>query len=951
MYKTYLTILLCLLYCTSTIKANQEIRTLDDIQNTLKRSSEKCVQEKVYIHTDNTCYFVGDTLWYKAYVVRADDLKMSNISRILYVELLNPDGLVVERQNLVVSNKGGYSCGSFTLHDSLYSGYYELRAYTKWMLNFNEHEHRFGQEIKYSFYNYAMAHDFFRQWDGLYSRVLPIYKKPDEKGDFTYKRMYNRPKQRVVPAEKDKLIATFYPEGGHLIKGIENRIAFELTSQEGENINLTGSIIKDDKTIAKIKTTHNGKGVFAIIPDDERIQVKFHYLNKDYQFKLPKSENTGATVKIENGKAIFTTRQLPQDQQYGVSILCRGVLKYFTQVSFNQQGIYTLTLPNLPTGVNDITLFDNNGQILADRLFFVNNHDYDGYVAKVDSGMKITFDPYEAITLGIQCEQVDTVSTISVSVRDKQTDEPSYDDGNIMTDLLLSSELKGFIANPAYYFESDDEQHRQALDLLMMVQGWRKYKWEEQANPEKLNKRYMPEVTMTVEGAAYKLDPVYEVDPKEISYWRYGIGKIGEKNVTVDDSNDSGSGTETDMNSGEATETAEANNTYEIDDKIELPADIKEMDKEQYGSLREIRRRVKGSLKKEVYVEAELIVGKDIAGLAQKTTNGGRYLFQIPPFYGCGILNMKAYSVKDSLKKNMISGHEKGIMDETQIPDYFVKRDLFYPRFPNKYNYYQNHTPDNYVTPLDTMSELSMENDMHMLRNVNVKGKWHGKRAIDYSKPAFVCDAYEIYNELTDYGLSWGMFDARSFSFKVCQYLFGNMNRYREFNMEAKLNTETEKNYLLARNFTTGAPTWSMSVGKSDYYIAKQLQLKRFGDIQVYTDFEPRNEDADIEFTRTAADATVVINTIPNEAEQPTYRDRHIIIQGFDYPTEFYSPNYSQQHPKTPTDYRRTLYWNPNVKTDKNGRAIIHFYNNSRETRVNVSVAGITADGHFIRTK
>ena len=142
-----------------------------------------------------------------------------------------------------------------------------------------------------------------------------------------------------------------------------------------------------------------------------------------------------------------------------------------------------------------------------------------------------------------------------------------------------------------------------------------------------------------------------------------------------------------------------------------------------------------------------------------------------------------------------------------------------------------------------------------------------------------------------------------------------------------------------------------MSVGKSDYYIAKQLQLKRFGDIQVYTDFEPRNEDADIEFTRTAADATVVINTIPNEAEQPTYRDRHIIIQGFDYPTEFYSPNYSQQHPKTPTDYRRTLYWNPNVKTDKNGRAIINFYNNSRETRVNVSVAGITADGHFIRTK
>ena len=948
MYKLYLSILL-LLTSFSAIGANQGTRTLDDIKRTLEASSEKCVQEKVYIHTDNTCYFVGDTLWYKAYVVRADDLKMSDISRILYVELLNPDGLVVERQNLVTSSNGGYSSGCFTLHDSLYSGYYELRAYTKWMLNFNEHEHRFGQEIKYNFYNYAMAHDFFRQWDGLYSRVLPIYKKPDEAGDFTYKRIYNRPKQRVVPQEKDKLIANFYPEGGHLIKGIKNRIAFELTSREGEAVNLTGDIIKDDKSIAKIKTLHSGKGSFTVIPDDERIKISFKYQGKEYTFKLPKSEESGAAVNVSDGKAVFTTKQLPQDRQYGVSILCRGVLKYFAQANFDQQGTFTVNLPKLPTGVNDITLFDSYGQIVADRLFFVNNHDYDGYIAKVDSGMKVTFDPYEAVTLGIQCEQVDTVSTISVSVRDKQTDEPTYNDGNVMTDLLLSSELKGFVANPAYYFEADDEQHNQALDLLMMVQGWRKYKWEEQADPTKIAKRYQPEVTMTVEGAAYKLDPVYEVDPKEISFWRYGIGKIGEKNVTVDDSNDTGS--ETDVNSGDATSTEEENNTYDIDEKIELPADIKEIDKDQYGSLREIRRRVKGSLKKEVYVEAELIVGKDIAGLTQKTTNGGRYLFQIPPFYGCGILNMKAYSVKDSLKKNMISGHEKGIMNEADIPDYFVKRDMFYPRFANKYNYYQNHTPDNYVTPLDTMSELSMENDTHMLRNVNVKGKWHGKRAIDYSKPAFVCDAYEIYNELTDYGLSWGMFDARNFSVQICHYLFGNMNRYRQFNVEAKLNTETIKNYLLSRNFTTEAPSWAMSSPQSENYIAKQIQLKRFGDIQVYTDYEPRNEDVDMEFTRTTADATVVINTIPNDAEQPTYRDRHIIIQGFDYPVDFYSPDYSSQRPQEPTDYRRTLYWNPNVKTDKHGKAVISFYNNCRETRVNVSVAGITPDGHFIRTK
>ena len=101
---------------------------IDDIRQALEQSAVSQVQEKVYIHTDDQCYFVGDTLWYKAYVVRADNLKPTDMSRILYVELLSPDGLLVERQQVIVA-PDNYSCGQFVLEDSLYSGYYELRAY------------------------------------------------------------------------------------------------------------------------------------------------------------------------------------------------------------------------------------------------------------------------------------------------------------------------------------------------------------------------------------------------------------------------------------------------------------------------------------------------------------------------------------------------------------------------------------------------------------------------------------------------------------------------------------------------------------------------------------------------------------------------------------------------------------------------------------------------------
>ena len=99
--------------------------SLDSLQHFLESSVQ--VQEKVYVHTDNTCYFIGDTIWYKAYVLRADSLMPTDMSKILYVELLSPDGVVAERQRIIISDKG-FTNGQFVLKDSLYSGYYEIRA-------------------------------------------------------------------------------------------------------------------------------------------------------------------------------------------------------------------------------------------------------------------------------------------------------------------------------------------------------------------------------------------------------------------------------------------------------------------------------------------------------------------------------------------------------------------------------------------------------------------------------------------------------------------------------------------------------------------------------------------------------------------------------------------------------------------------------------------------------
>ena len=149
--------------------------------DTLKNLGRRYPQEIVYVHMDNTCYFLGDTLYYKAYVVRSDRGTPSDISQILYAELLNQDGYLVERQTLRM--KDGQADGSICLTDSLYAGFYELRAYTRWQLNWGRTEHPHNRNAEKWFLRSDMATDYFRDYDKLYSRVFPVYDKPKEKGE------------------------------------------------------------------------------------------------------------------------------------------------------------------------------------------------------------------------------------------------------------------------------------------------------------------------------------------------------------------------------------------------------------------------------------------------------------------------------------------------------------------------------------------------------------------------------------------------------------------------------------------------------------------------------------------------------------------------------------------------------------------------------------------------
>lgn len=172
---------------------------IDTLEQKLRLNPQ--VQEKVYIHTDNQSYFLGDTLWYKAYVLRADNLHPTDMSKILYVELLTPDGYLVERQRVIIDHNT-QSYGQFALPDTLYSGYYELRAYTRWQLNFNVTE-RTRNSNTGMFVAPEYAKDYFRNFEGLYSRVIPVYEKNEEPGNYKDRWIIGRPKRRLPQEEEN----------------------------------------------------------------------------------------------------------------------------------------------------------------------------------------------------------------------------------------------------------------------------------------------------------------------------------------------------------------------------------------------------------------------------------------------------------------------------------------------------------------------------------------------------------------------------------------------------------------------------------------------------------------------------------------------------------------------------------------------------------------------------
>lgn len=684
----------------------------------LKAFGETLPQEKVYVHMDNTCYFQGDTIWFTAYTQETYTGGPSDISGVLYVELLNNDGYLVERK--LIEMKKGRGNGFFVLNNQIkYSGFYELRAYTRWQLNFGDKE---------------TEHEYFRDYDKLYSRVFPVYDKPSAPGDYTHNmtpRVMRQTFKADIDEKEKKPVLSLFPEGGNLIAGLKNRVAFEAAMTDGEQ--LQGTLTIGDDTV---KTVHRGRGMFALVPQkgvDQEVTF-VSTTGEKVTTKLPQPEETGVVVRTKQEKdytVIETELAGLNADSLALTIMHEGVLEdyYVLGDSLN------FKIEGLPAGVHQVTVFDTQGRVWADRLFFITQPKLTESTLTV-SGLQNEYTPYEKIDIDLAAsesfmsgnsyspehltkghsqewnewatkqrrEKARKRLSVSLSIRDGSRSDALFDNGNIMTEMLLSSEIKGFIPNPGWYFEKDDEEHQEALDLLMMTQGWRRFVWRDMAVKGTWNLTQPDERAPIVMG---------RIDIKP-------AGKNSKPNLT-------------------------------------LHAELVSIDSN------------------------EAIVG-------DYSITDNTFRIQCPKFYDKKILFL---SVTSAEKLNLGEN------------DYQAYISWPYPRFVKPYSFYQSHLAQ---------------------------------------KPSAT------------------------------------------------------------------------------------------GDIP----------------TKLVADSAKTNNTIEDAGQRVIYRGRRYILPGFSSPAEFYNPDYSKQTPPELTDYRRTLYWNPDLKLDKNGKAHVTFYNNSNTTHFSIEAEGMATDGTLL---
>lgn len=440
-------------------------------------------QQKVYLHLDKTAYKAGEMIWVKAYILNGLNHLPDTISTNLYVELISPFESRVEIKRFQMFN--GFGVGDFQLSDTLPEGLYQIRAYTNWMQNFDE-----------AFYfnrNFPLTNP------GYVKLISPKQARVNQKV------LENRQKKA------DETDLQFLPEGGVLVDDLLSTVAFKAVNELGKGVELKGSIVDENGTeITPFETFFKGIGRFILTPKKGK---KYFAVAKsgdnNLRVPLPQSMETGLVMHVENSAKSLTitlqTNKPSTNDRSANEILLVGQIGgkiYYHHMLVLEKNSAEVTLDKayFPSGIMQITAFSGRGMPLAERLVYNNRLDYmminmtatDTSVAE-GTKLLLTFSVTDPARNPLP-------ANMSLSVTREKSSVPAINNDNIVSSLLLSSDLKGFIEDPYEYFIDNTPFRQQALDNLMLTNGWRRFDWAKILDDEYPEIKYHEERGIAIFG-------------------------------------------------------------------------------------------------------------------------------------------------------------------------------------------------------------------------------------------------------------------------------------------------------------------------------------------------------------------------------------------------------------------------------------------------------------------
>lgn len=510
------------------------------------------VQEKLYLVTDKPCYSAGEKIYFSAFLLNPLRFTPAIESAFLYVELISADGRLITRLKLHSPN--GRFANAMELPTKLDAGRYTLRAYTKWMTNFDS-QFLFRKEIEVGNYiddavttdirytpnndKTMMARIAFHNDRGaaitstdveytlnIRGKSKAYLARTDSKGEIAIKfrpsndqgdcmrikiTANNRVLERTVqlPSFSNDFAVQFMPEGGNLIADTHQAIAFKAIGTDGKSVEVEGYISDNEgNKLCDIKSRHKGMGVFVMTAKvGKRYTATLTSASGETRtFDIPAPLTTGCAMQVKQISAtsilmkVSATPDLPISRLAAV-IQSRGIVEAIIE---DVSRVTRISTANMNSGIAQISIVDKvSKQVVAERLIFI---EPDKFATVQITPNQPRFMPREKLSLNFNVKGSDgrpASGNFVVSVTDSESVQLDPYSENIFSYLLLSSDLHGNIEKPAEYFDNKDPHTKEYLDLIMLTNGWRRYDLSKILKGEHPQHRYKVEDTQRITGEVF----------------------------------------------------------------------------------------------------------------------------------------------------------------------------------------------------------------------------------------------------------------------------------------------------------------------------------------------------------------------------------------------------------------------------------------------------------------